>query len=587
LHRLRIAVEHTTPLLKDFVVFLGAAGIIVPLFHRARIGAVLGFLLIGTLVGPHGIGRLAETYPWLHWVTISDGVLAKFLAELGVMFLLFLVGLELSLTRLWSMRRTVLGAGALQFAVSAAVLGSLIALVGLPADGAVVLGLCLAMSSTAIGLQLLEEQGRSGSPPGRLAIAILLFQDLMVAPVLFVTQALGREGTTIASGLSSAVLWAMFAVGLIVLTGYYLMRPLLRLAAQTGSREFLLAITLLIVIGAATLTGQAGLSTALGAFLAGLLLSGTAYRHQIEIDVAPVKGLLLGLFFITVGMSVNLVEAWRQIHLIVVAVTVLVVIKAMVIYGVVRLLGMPRSVAADVALLLPQAGEFAFIVTGLASFTKVIPLEVAQIATVVVGLSMLLTPLSAMLGRRLGWALQRRELSQHTPGGGGHEFADHVVIGGYGRVGQALGRMLEAEGVDFVALDTSGELVAERRKTDKHIYLGDASRPELLKQLGAGRARALVVTVNAPNAAERMVEAARRINSDAPVFARAADPAHAVRLLRLGAVGVIPEAVEASLQLGARLLEALGLPDEAVEHRVEVARADELGRLTAEIEGKT
>jgi CPA2 family monovalent cation:H+ antiporter-2 len=578
--------EHATPLLKDFVVFLAAAGIIVPLFHRARIGAVLGFLLIGTLVGPHGFGRLAETYPWLYWVTISDGVLAKFLAELGVMFLLFLVGLELSVARLWTMRRTVLGAGGLQFALSAAAIGFLVSLAGVSADGAIVLGLCLAMSSTAIALQLLDEQGRSGSATGRLAISILLFQDLMVAPVLFGTQALGREGTTIAAGLSSALLYAALAVGVIVVAGYYLMRPFLRLAAHTGSREFLLAITLLIVIGAATVTGRAGLSTALGAFLAGLLLSETEYRHQIEIDLAPVKGLLLGLFFITVGMSVDLLAAWRQMHLILVAVAVLLLVKAIVLYGVTRLLGIARSIAGDVSLLLPQAGEFAFIVIGLASFTKVIAPDVAQFATVVVGLSMLVTPVTAILGRRLGHRLQQEEFSEHTPGADARAFADHVVIGGYGRFGQTLGRMLAAEGVDFVALDTNGDLVADRRKTDKHIYLGDASRPELLDHLGGSRARAFVVTVNVPKAAERMVAAARRINADAPVFARAADPSHAVRMLRLGAVGVTPEAVEATLQLGARLLESLGLPDEAVERCVELARADELSRLTAESEGQ-
>jgi CPA2 family monovalent cation:H+ antiporter-2 len=502
------------------------------------------------------------------------------------MFLLFLVGLELSVARLWTMRRTVLGAGGLQFALSAAAIGFLVSVTGAPVAGAIVLGLCLAMSSTAVALQLLEEQGRSGSATGRLAISILLFQDLMVAPVLFGTQALGREGATIAGGLSSALFYAAFAVGVIVVAGYYLMRPLLRLAAHTGSREFLLAITLLIVIGAATVTGHAGLSTALGAFLAGLLLSETEYRHQIEIDLAPVKGLLLGLFFITVGMSVDLVAAWRQMHLILVAVAVLLLVKAIVLYGVTRLLGIARSVAGDVALLLPQAGEFAFIVIGLAAFTEVIAPDMAQFATVVVGLSMLVTPVTAILGRRLGHKLQQKEFGEHAPKAGGHEFADHVVIGGYGRFGQTLGRMLAAEEVDFVALDTNGELVADRHKTDKHIYLGDASRPELLKQLGADRARAFVVTVNAPKAAERMVVAARRINAAAPVFARAADPAHAVRMLRLGAVGVTPEAVEASLQLGARLLESLGLPDETIERRVELARADELSRLTAEIEEK-
>jgi CPA2 family monovalent cation:H+ antiporter-2 len=577
-------VEHATPLLKDLVVFLVAAGIIVPLFHRARLGAVLGFLLIGTLVGPHGLGRLIDAHPWLMWVTISDSVLAKFLAELGVMFLLFLIGLEMSVARLWTMRRYVLGIGGLQFAGSAAAIGIAVALAGVPPAGAIVLGLCLAMSSTAVVLQLLEEQGRSGSPAGRVAIAVLLFQDLMVAPVLFGTQALGREGASIALGLGSALLYAAFAVGIILVAGYYLIRPLLRLAARTGSREFILAISLLLVIVAATTTHHAGLSTALGAFLAGLLLSETEYRHEVEIDVAPVKGLLLGVFFITVGMSVDLLAAWQKIHLIMVAVVALLAAKALMAYGAARVLGVARSVAAEVALLIPQAGEFAFIVVGLAVATEVLPGNVGQFVIVVVGLTMLVTPFAALAGRRLGDTLQQREFRERMPDAGAEGLKDHVVIGGYGRIGQTLGRMLQAENLPFVALDTNSELVTHLHGSGERVFLGDAARIELLRRVGAKDARAFVVTMNAPKAAERMAVAARRINPDAPVFARAADPAHAVRLLRLGAVGVVPEAVEASVQLGARLLEALGLPDEAVEHRVDRAREEELKRLTEEID---
>ncbi len=571
--------ELATPLLKDFVVFLVAAGIIVPLFHRARIGAVLGFLVIGTLVGPYGFGRLGETYPWLEWITISDGVLAKFLADLGIMFLLFLVGLELSLSRLWTMRRYVLGAGGLQFAVSAAAIGFLVALAGVDTEGAIVLGLCLAMSSTAVALQLLEEQNRSGSATGRLAVAILLFQDLMVAPVLFGVQALGQEGNSIAGGLGGALLSAAFALGVIAFAGHFMMRPLLRLAAQTGSREFLLAITLLIVIVAATVTGAAGLSTALGAFLAGLLLSDTEYRHEIEIDVAPVKGLLLGLFFITVGMSVDLLAAWARIHLILAAVAILLAVKAIVLYAVARFMGVSRAVAGDVALLLPQGSEFAFIVVGLAAYTKIIPLETSQFVTVVVGLSMLLSPLCAGLGRRLGNTLREKDFGHHAAAEASDGFADHVVIGGYGRFGRTLGRLLSAEGIGYVVLDTDGELVAQHRKATRNIYLGDASRPELLRQVGVGRARAFVITVDSPKAAQRMVIAARNINAEVPVFARALDPDHAVQMLRFGAVDAIPEAVEASLQLGARLLESLGLPEEVIEHRIGLAREAELKQM--------
>ena len=572
--------------LKDFVVFLIAAGVIVPLFHRARIGAVLGFLLVGMLVGPYGLGRLIPSYPWLRWVTIEDAARVEPFAELGVMFLLFLVGLELSVARLWSLRRFVLGVGGLQFALSAAAIGFCVALAGVAPAGAIVLGLCLAMSSTAIVMQLLEEQGRAASPVGRIAISVLLFQDLMVAPVLIGTEALGRADANIMLGLGSALFYAVLAIAGIVGAGYYLMRPVLRLAAQTASRELLMAITLLIVIGSAALTGHMGLSTALGAFLAGLLLSETEYRHQVEIDIAPVKGLLLGLFFIAVGMSFDLRAAWSQIHWIAAAVAALLALKAMLLYGAARLLGVARSKAGELAILLPQAGEFAFIVVGLAAATKVLQPDIAQFAIAVVGLSMMVTPLCAIGGRRLGEVLQRRELREHAPQDGGVAIADHVVIGGFGRVGQAMARLLEAESTSYVALDTDGELVADKRKADPNVYLGDAGRAEMLERVGARRVRAFVVTVNDPKAAERMVTAARKINPDAPVFVRAVDAAHAVRLLRLGAVGVIPEAVEASLQLGARLLEALGLPDDAVERRIGQARAKELSLLAADLDGK-
>jgi CPA2 family monovalent cation:H+ antiporter-2 len=236
-------------------------------------------------------------------------------------------------------------------------------------------------------------------------------------------------------------------------------------------------------------------------------------------------------------------------------------------------------VAADVALLLPQASEFAFIVVGLAAYTKIIPLEVSQFVTVVVGLSMLLSPPCALLGRRIAETLRAKDFGHHAPAETGDEFADHVVIGGYGRFGQTLGRLLAAEGIGYVVLDTDGELVSRHHKATKNIYLGDASRPELLKQVGVGRARAFVVTVDSPKAAQRMVIAARNINAEVPVFARALDPEHAVQMLRYGAVGVIPEAVEASLQLGARLLETLGLPEEVIERSIGHAREQELKRM--------
>jgi CPA2 family monovalent cation:H+ antiporter-2 len=568
------AMQHG-PWLKDLLVFLVAAALIVPLFHRARIGAVLGFLLIGTAVGPFGFGRLAADHHWVLYLTIEDRARVAPFAELGVMFLLFTIGLELSLARLWTMRRLMLGLGSAQFLATALLIGFGLAAGGMSAAAAIVLGLSLAMSSTAIVMQLLEEQGRTATPVGQLALAVLLFQDAMVAPVLFTANMLGREGYGVFMGLGGALLQAAVALAVIASAGYYLLRPLFRLAGQTGSRELLLAMSLLVVIVMATATERFGMSAALGAFLAGVLLSETEYRHQINIDLAPVKGLLLGLFFITVGMSVDVRAAWDQIGAIALATAALFVLKSALIFTACHAFRLESPVAFESALLLSQAGEFAFVVISLGAARGLLAAELAQFATVVVGLSMIVTPLLAAVGRRLGGRMQDADDGASASTIEAAELSDHVVIGGYGRVGRAVARLLEAENIPFIALDTNARMVGQERKRGHKVYFGDAGRPELLARIGSDRARAFVVTVNAPSAAERMVAAALRLRPDAMVFARAKDGEHAARLLALGAVNVIPEAVEASLQLGARVLEALQVPDEAVAQRLAEARVRE------------
>jgi CPA2 family monovalent cation:H+ antiporter-2 len=520
-------------------------------------------------------------YPWLRYLTIEDRAAVEPFAELGVMFLLFLIGLELSIARLWSLRRYVMGIGGFQFMLSAVAIAAVVAWTGVGSSAAVVLGLCLAMSSTAVVMQLLEEQGRSATALGQIALSVLLFQDLMVAPVLFGTQVLGRGGDNIVLGLAGALAEAALAVTALAVMGRYVLRPIFRFAAQTGSRELIMAMTLLMVIVLAGATGYAGLSTALGAFLAGLLLSETEYRHQVEIDLAPFKGLLVGLFFITVGMTIDMRVIWNQIGVIFLAVAVLLVIKTVILFAASRMFGVPLAVAAEVAILLAQASEFAFVVIGIAHATGILSGAVTQVASAVVGISMIVTPPCAVCGRWLGGRLQRIEHGMHMPMADAAELKDHVVIGGFGRVGQMIARLLEAENVPYVALDTDGHLVAEQRKSGRMVYFGDAGRGEFLQRAGSAQACAFVVTVNAPHAAERMVTAVRKQRPDALVFARAMDAAHARRLLQCGAVAVVPEAVEASLQLGGRLLERLGLSDEAVAHRLAEMREEELGELAA------
>jgi CPA2 family monovalent cation:H+ antiporter-2 len=569
------------PWLKDVLVFLAAAGIVVPLFHRARIGAVLGFLIVGIVVGPYGFGQHAADYPWLRYLTIEDRERVETLAELGVIFLLFLIGLELSVTRLWALRRYVVGVGGLQFVLSALAIGAAVATVGGDRSAAIVLGLGLAMSSTAIVMQLLEDASRSATPVGRIALSVLLFQDLMVAPVLFVVGVLGRGDQNVALALVGALLQAALVVAVIIVVGRYLLQPVFRFAAQTGSRELILAMTLFMLIGIAAATGRAGLSTALGAFLAGLLLSETEYRHQVEIDLAPFKGLLIGLFFISVGMLIDIRALVRQIDVIAVAVVALLVVKGIILFATSRLLGVRAAAASEVAILLAQAGEFAFVVIALGRSGELMTAEAAQLAAAVVALSMMVTPLCAYCGRWVGRRMQHVDHGQHMPDEEARELVDHVVIGGYGRVGQMIARLLATEKVPFVALDTNGELVSEHRKRGHLVYFGDAARAEFLERVGAARARAFVVTVDDAAAAERMVAAAREQRRDALVYARALDAEHAAKLLALGAVHVIPEAVEASLQLGARLLEGLGLSEESVVRRLDELREQELARLKA------
>ena len=571
--------------LKALIIFLVVAGIVVPLFHRARMGAVLGFLIAGVVLGPHGLGRLASEHPWIAAVTFDNPEQGAVLAEFGIVILLFLLGLELSLQRLWQLRRYVLGVGLAQVALSTLAIGAGVRLAGgVPAAG-IVLGLCLALSSTAIVMQLLIEQQRAANQVGRIALSVLLLQDVMVVPILFVVEVMagGKQTSGGILPLIRPFAEALAAVIAIMLVGRFVVRPFMRSAVRTGSRDLIMAITLLILVVFSVATGLAGLSVALGAFLAGLLLSDSEARHNIEVDLEPFKGLLLGIFFISVGSNIDTAEIVADAGWILLGVALLMGVKAAILYGVARAFGVARADAAEVALLLAQAGEFAFVVIGVAG--PLLPPRLAAGATAAVGFSMLVTPLFAMASRRLSTRLAATDHGRHAPAPDLAELDDHVVIGGFGRVGRLIARALSAENIPYVALDTDGELVAQMRRQRQPIFFGDAGRPELLERVGGRRARAFVVTLNHARAAERMVAAARRANPEALVFARAIDAEHAARLLALGAVSVIPETVEASLQLAARLLERLEVSDEAVLLRIGEMRNAELGRLSADAPG--
>jgi CPA2 family monovalent cation:H+ antiporter-2 len=568
--------------LKDAAVFLVAAGVVVPAFKRLRMSAVLGFLLAGLALGPYALGGLADRFPVLEWVTISSPEAAQPFAELGVLFLLFLLGLELSFQRLWALRRAVFGAGGLQAALSAGAIGGACLLIGLTAPAAVVVGLALALSSTAIVMQILAEERRSATPVGRASLAVLLMQDILVAPILILVGFLARDGgADLGVLLLEALVQGGIALAVIVFMGRVVLKPAFRLAARAGGRDLMMAIILATVVGASLLTAEAGLSLALGAFLAGILLGETEFKHQAEVDLEPFKGLLLGVFFTTVGLSLDLGAVWANLAIVLGGLAALLVVKFVVVFIACRLFAGGSVMALETAFLLAPAGEFAFVILAAANAGSVVSPDVVAVVSAIAGLSMLLTPFLGFAGKRLAAVLEDRG---GKPGAeaaleGYADLEDHVIIAGMGRVGRAIARVLETEKVEIIALDRNAERVAQTRRDGWRVYYGDASQPEMLDRAGADKAALFVVTADDPDKACAMVAAMRKRRSGATILARARDAEHARRLKEAGATHVTPEAIEAALNMAGRALEVFSLPAEAIRDRIEQERDDEYARI--------
>jgi CPA2 family monovalent cation:H+ antiporter-2 len=575
---------HSIPYLREVVLFLVAAGIVVPVLHRWRISPVLGYLIIGGVVGPYGLGLLADQVAWLRFAVISDLAGVQALAELGVIFLLFMIGLELSLGRLWQMRRLVFGLGSLQIVISASVIGAVAWQFGNSPAASIVLGACLSLSSTAIVMQLLIDRREMASPLGRSSFSILLMQDLAVVPLLFLVGVLGaKAGGAIGLQLLLAVIKAVAVIAGIYLGGRMLLRPLYKMVARTRNAEMFMAATLLIIIGAAMITGASGLSMALGAFLAGLLLAETEFRHQIEVDIEPFKGLLLGLFFMSVGMGIDYRVVVDTFGWIVASVIGLFVIKSLITALLCVLFGLPRHTALETGLLLGQGGEFAFVVVGLAMNLGLIPPEVGQFMLIVTGLTMVVTPLVAATASRLARHLERLSGSVARPQDDDlssvGELQGHVLVAGFGRVGCLLARVLDADAIPYVAIDNSVFNVAEARSVGLPVYFGDASRLELLRRANAEKASMLVLTMDDSAAIEHVVQMVRIEWPHLHVLARARDARHAAHLMDLGASEVIQETLEAGLQLAGRVLAVVGTPEDVARRRTEVQREKEMAAL--------
>ncbi len=530
----------------EVIVILLAAVISVLLFQRLQLGSVLGYLAAGTVIGPTGLGL------------VSDLEGTRALAEFGVVFLLFTVGLELPFERIRVMRGRVFGLGAAQVVVTTAVIAILAMLAGLSGPAAVVIGAGLALSSTAIVLQVLSERGDITSRFGRSAFAVLLVQDLAVGPLLVCVLALGGAAVSIPAALGIAALQVAVAVLAILGIGRLVLRYAVLPVAQLRDRDIFAALTLLVVLATATLTHLAGLSMAFGAFLAGMLFAETNYRHQVGAVILPFRGLLLGLFFVTVGMSVDLNLIWREGWTVALLLALLLIGKGALLAGLARLFGTPVAQALNLGILLAQGGEFAFVLLGVGMARGALGAEIGQMLLVVVALTMVLTPFLARLGRAVSDRIERAEAVRVEDLPEDNELlSGHVVIAGYGRVGQAVAARLEAADVPYIAIDLDPHRIAQARQRGLPVFYGDVTRPEILDALHIGRARSLVVAVDSAEAALQLVALVCYIFPDLEVYARARDSEHARELEKLGAHAAVPELVETGFRLAGSILDAV------------------------------
>ena len=541
-------------MLGQAAIFLGAAVVVVPIFKRLGLGAIIGYLVAGALIGPAAF-RL-----------VTDVEAISHLAEFGVVLLLFIIGLELQPARLWSARWRILGLGGAQVGLTAAVLGGIAVTAGVNAKTATILGLALALSSTAFVLQTLAERNQLATKHGRAAFAILLFQDIAAIPILAVVPLLGD----VAADAPRDPAWitllkvagAMIAV---VAGGHYLLRPALRIMARTRVRELFTAIALLIVTGTSLVMEWVGISMALGAFMAGMLLANSEFRHELEADIDPFKGLFLGLFFMSVGMGLDLGLITRRPFMVFGLVIALLVIKALIAFAVGRFAGLNRGTARNLGAAIPQGGEFAFVIFGVAVAAGVLDGKLSELLILVVSLSMAATPFIAMLNDRIStWFNRPKEAVYDTM----PDDVNPVIIAGFGRVGQIVGRILRARQIRFTALDASAEHVDFVKRYGNLVYYGDASRLDLLRAASADKAKIFVLAIDDVEASVRTAETVTRHFPNLTIYARARNRQHAYRLMDLGVTLLQRETFLSSLDMAHDVLLGLGLSRATAAHTI-------------------
>ena len=541
-------------MMSDALVILGAAGIVIPLFNRFRITPIIGFILIGLLVGPYGLGRMVYQHEWLSWFTITDPQRLEPFAEFGIILLLFTIGLELSFKRLWQLRKLVFGLGALELLIIGSLLAASLSMMGQYWTGAIGLGLALALSSTALVLPIAGTQ----TPVGKAALSMLLFEDIMIVPIIFMLGALAPYAQADGlDGLFGTIWQGILVVGAMMIVGRFTLPHLFAQAARTKSSEVFLAASLLVVIGASLATTMVGLSPIVGALIAGLLIAETEYHTEVEGIMDPFKGLALGIFLITVGMGIDLATIWDNLGAIALAVVCVLTLKAVVTGVLLRLMGARRGTATETGILMSSPSETTLIVMATATQAMLIQPGTAQFWQIVTAIGLTITPLLAMLGKMV--ARRVDEVPSIADVEGSASEQPRVIIVGLGRVGRLVAQMLARHDKSYVAIDADTDLVSDARRDGYSAVYGNATREDVLDKLGITQAPAVILTMDEHVLAQRLVRKLRDAHPDLPIIARARDTFHAAELYRSGASVAVPETLESSLQLSEAALVELGV----------------------------
>ena len=556
--------EISSHYLVDILALLLAAVIVVPFFHAIRLGAILGYLAAGIVLGPWGLGLISEVEEIRH------------LGEFGVIFLLFVLGIELKPEKLWQMRKMVLGLGLGQLLITAGVIYSIALLFGVSQHAAIIIGFGLALSSTAFCLKLLAERGGISTLMGQMSFSVLLLQDLAVVPLLALVSmfAVGDAGTV---GSTFSFTYAVLVIVVVLVAGHYLLNPILDRVVASQDPDVLVALAVLLVLGVAWIMESIGFSMALGAFLAGTMLAESHYRHQIEADILPFRGILLGLFFMTVGMGIDFGLLWEKLALIIGLTVGLMSLKGVIVYILARMSGAREDVSARTAVLLSQSGEFGFIMFGFATMSGVLDVHLSNMMILVIALTMILTPF-AVEGMNLllnhFYLPESGEDEGFSPLLEGDISGGHVILAGFGRVGARIGAILNAANVPYVGIDMDQSRVKAARAQGFSVFYGDASNVKVLQAAGAGRAKMIVVAMDNPEHFDRMVPLVRQYYPNLPIHARAKDRQHCAALIMQGASTAVSETLETSLRLSEEVLQGSSVAQSDIDRVINDFRKD-------------